>query len=109
MAFKATYGNDSDVYADFDIGSVTLALFDHPEMSKVLATAHLPLAAAAQDHVCLVFAVDEVAVACQQLIKQGISLTAEPSDHPDWGIHSGYLRGPDGNLIELYHPLAPNP
>ena len=31
LGFKATYGSETDVYADFDTGDVTLALFGrHP-------------------------------------------------------------------------------
>lgn len=29
----------------------------------------------------------------------------EPADRSDWGIRVGYVRDPDGNLIELNQPL----
>jgi hypothetical protein len=36
MGFKPTYGTEVDTYADFSLGSVTLALFDRHEMSEAV-------------------------------------------------------------------------
>jgi catechol 2,3-dioxygenase-like lactoylglutathione lyase family enzyme len=105
MGFQATYGTENDTYADFNTGGVSIALFDRLEMSKAVGTSHLPGDANTQDRVCLIFAVEDVDAACQQLKTQGIPLTASPSDHPDWGIRSAYVRDPDGNLIEINQPL----
>ena len=33
------------------------------------------------------------------------SVSAEPADGRDWGIRVAYVRDPDGNLIELNHPI----
>jgi lactoylglutathione lyase len=106
MGFQATYGTENDIYADFDTGAVTIALFDRLEMSKAVGTTQLPINSEAQDSVCLVFAVDNVDNICQQLKNQGISLAVEPADHPGWGIRSAYFRDPDGNLIEINQPLV---
>ena len=105
MGFQATYGTENDTYADFNTGGVSIALFDRLEMSKAVGTSHLPVDANTQDRVCLIFAVEDVDAACQQLKTQGIRLTVGPSDHPDWGIRSAYVRDPDGNLIEINQPL----
>jgi lactoylglutathione lyase len=105
MGFKSTYGTEDDVYADFDTGKVTLALFDRLAMSKAVGVSDLPINAPSQDKFCLVFAVENVDAVCQKLKAKGISLSGDPEDHPDWGIRSGYLRDPDGTLIELYQPL----
>ncbi len=105
MGFQATYGSENDIYADFNTGPVSIALFDKLEMSKAVGTSHLSADAKAQDKVCLIFAVEDVDAACQQLTKHSVPLTAEPSDHPDWGIRSAYFRDPDGNLIEINQPL----
>jgi hypothetical protein len=33
----------------------------------------------------------------------GAPVSAEPADRSDWGIRVGYVRDPDGTLIELNH------
>ena len=105
MGFQPTFGNEDDVYADFDTGEVVIALFNRLLMSKAIETTYLPVDAKVQDKICLIFAVDDVDAACRQLKTQGVSLIAEPADHPDWGLRSAYLRDPDGNLIEINQPL----
>ncbi len=106
MGFQATYGNEIDAYADFNTGEVIIALFDKQEMSKAVGTSQLPVDSKAQDKVCLIFGVDNVDAACQQLISKSVTLILEPADHPDWGIRVAYFRDPDGNLIEINQPLA---
>jgi lactoylglutathione lyase len=105
LGFQATYGTENDTYADFNTGEVSIALFDKLEMSTTVGTSHLPAEAKVQDKVCLIFAVENVDEACQQLKNQGISLIALPTDHADWGIRTAYLRDPEGNLIEINQPL----
>lgn len=105
MGFQATYGTENDTYADFNTGSVSIALFDKLEMSKAIGTSLLPGDAQAQDKVCLIFSVDNVDSACQQLKMLGIPIIVEPSDHPDWGIRTVHLRDPEGNLIEINQPM----
>jgi lactoylglutathione lyase len=105
MGFQATFGSENDVYADFNTGEVTLALFDRLEMSKAVGTASLPAETQTQDKMCLIFTVDDVDAKCQQLVKQGIRLITEPTDKTDWGIRVAHFRDPDGNLIEINQPL----
>ena len=105
MGFPPTYGTENDTYADFDTGAVSISLFDQQEMSATVGTTNLPPQASAQDHVCLIFSVEDVDATCQQVLKQGVPLTAGPADHPDWGIRCAYIRDPAGNLIEINHPL----
>ncbi len=105
MGFQATYGSENDVYADFNTGEVTLALFDRLEMSKAVGTTNLPADAQAQDKMCLIFAVDDVDAKYQQLKMHSIPLINEPTDKPGWGIRVTHFRDPDGNLIEINQPL----
>ena len=42
MGFQPTFGNEDDVYADFNTGEVVIALFDRSLMSKAIGTSHLP-------------------------------------------------------------------
>jgi catechol 2,3-dioxygenase-like lactoylglutathione lyase family enzyme len=105
LGFQVGFGTENDTYADFTLGAVNLSLFDKREMSHALGTAHLPVHASAQDQVCLVFAVENVDATCRQLKARGVSLAVEPTDHLDWGIRTAHFRDPEGNLIEINHPL----
>ncbi len=105
LGFQATYGDENDVYADFNTGEVILALFGKSNMSEALSTLGLPADVPAQDKTCLVFAVSDVDEACQRLKNQGVSLVTEPADRAGWGIRTAHLRDPDGNLIEIFQPL----
>lgn len=107
LGFTATYGSENDVYADFDTGKTTLALFGRSNMSESVGTLGLPENASAQDKICLVFGVDDVDTTCQKLNSRGISLLTEPADRPAWGIRTAHFRDPDGNLIEIFQPLPP--
>ncbi|OGO66179.1 MAG: hypothetical protein A2030_01965, partial [Chloroflexi bacterium RBG_19FT_COMBO_50_10] len=105
MGFQPGYGTENDTYADFNTGSVSIALFDQQEMSAAIGTTHLAAQANSQDKICLIFSVEDVDATCHQLENQGIQLTAGPTDHPDWGIRTAYFRDPAGNLIEINQPL----
>lgn len=108
LGLQVGFGTEYDTYADFRLGAVNISLFDKREMSEALRTTHLPAQAQVQDKVCLVFAVENVDALCDQLKQKGVQPTVEPTDHPDWGIRTAHLRDPDGNLIEINHPL-PSP
>ncbi len=108
LGFKATFGTEDDLYADFDTGAVTLALFSRSNMSEALGTTALPDDAKAQDTVCLCFAVENVDAACEQLAKHGVGLITEPTDRSDWGIRTAHFRDPAGNLLEIFQPLPPH-
>jgi len=105
MGFKATFGSENDVYADFDTGGVTLAIFNRQNMSEALGTTALPPHATAQDSVCLCFKVENVDTACDQLKRHGVKLVTEPTDQTGWGIRAAHFRDPAGNLIEINQPL----
>ncbi len=105
MGFQATFGSENDVYADFNTGEVTLALFDRLAMSSAVGTTQLPVDAQAQDKMCLTFEVVDVDANCEQLKAQGISIINGPVDKPDWGIRVAHFRDPDGNLIEINQPV----
>ena len=57
------------------------------------------------DKVAIIFEVDDVDRALEDLRKRGAPVSAEPTDQTDWGIRVAYIRDPDGNLIELNAPL----
>ena len=105
MGFKATFGSEEDVYADFDTGGVAIALFDQNLMSAAIGTSHLPAQSTAQDKACLCFEVEDVDATSLHLGELGVRLVAPPTDHCDWGIRTAHFRDPAGNLIEINQGL----
>ena len=55
----------------------------------------------------LSFCVDNVDETFAALKAKGVKFINEPTDMPDWGMRSLYLRDPEENLIELSTPLPP--
>ena len=53
------------------------------------------------------FSVDNVDETFVALKAKGVTFISEPTDMPDWGMRTLYLRDPEENLIELFTPLAP--
>ena len=102
MGFPVTFGDEEGAYADFDAGAdVSLALFVRQNQ-----TDHVGAPAEARgDKAVIVFEVDDVDAAVEELRGRGAPVSAEPADRRDWGIRVGYVRDPDGNLIELNHAI----
>jgi lactoylglutathione lyase len=105
LGFTPIYGTEDEVYADFDCGPVNISLFDKYLMNKAIGNEGLPVSSQEQDKVCLVFAVENVDLVCQQLYERGVPIVSYPTDRSDWGIRTAHFRDPDGNLIEINQPL----
>ena len=105
MGFTPVFGTQHDTYADFDLGTFHISLFDRAEMAAALGTSGLPVSAPAQDGVCLVFEVADVRAEAARLTSLGVPLVADVTDHPDWVITTLHLRDPEGTLLELNQPL----
>jgi lactoylglutathione lyase len=102
MQFPATFGDEDGGYADFDAGSdVSLALFVRQYQTDQVGAP----ASASGDKVAIVFEVDHVDAAIEELRGRGAPVSAEPADRADWGIRVAYIRDADGNLIELNQPI----
>lgn len=105
MGFTPTFGNEDDVYADFDAGSIGLALFDKYLMSKTIGSEHLPVTENIQDKFCLVFEVDDADLIYNTMKSKGVVFITQPQDRPDWGLRTAHFCDPDGNLIEIFQSL----
>ena len=106
MGFEPSFGDESGPYADFDAGSVMLALFDRRLMAEAIRNEGKPVFADAMDPVALVLNVDDVDETWADLAARGVPVVAPPMDRPLWGIRTAHLRDPDGNLIEIYTDLG---
>ena len=105
MGFEILWGDENGTYADFEAGASKLALFQREAMAEAIGTDNLPLERAAQDDVCLIFAVDDVDRMSQELGQKGVQFVTEPKDYEGWGIRAAHFRDPDGNLLEINKEL----
>jgi catechol 2,3-dioxygenase-like lactoylglutathione lyase family enzyme len=96
-------GHRSGEYAQFDTGSTRLALYTRNAMAKTLGialdapTAHAP-------GFEIGFKVAHVDAAFSELVARGALPAVPPTDRV-WGQRTGYVRDPDGHLIELAQDL----
>lgn len=106
LGLPVRMGAEKDaIYAEFDTGATTLALFQRDLMAQVAGTHDLPAAATAQDNVTVIFDVEGVDDEYERLRGRGITFVTAPQDRPDWGIRTAHFRDPDGNLIEINQSL----
>src|SRR5258708_5441795 len=106
LGFKPTFGDENDVYADLETGGATLALFRRDLMAEAVGTADKPADADSQDKAAFIFEVENVDATYADLQSKGVTFITEPQDRAQWGIRAAHFRDPDGNLLEIYNPLA---
>jgi catechol 2,3-dioxygenase-like lactoylglutathione lyase family enzyme len=96
-------GHRSGEYAQFDTGSTRLALYTRRAMTEILGisldapTTHAP-------GFEIGFKVADVDTAFSDLVARGALPAVPPTDRA-WGQRTGYVRDPDGHLIELAQDL----
>ena len=96
-------GHRSGEYAQFDTGSTRLALYTRRAMTEILGisldvpTAHAP-------GFEIGFKVANVDTAFSDFVARGALPVVPPTDRA-WGQRTGYVRDPDGHLIELAQEL----
>jgi catechol 2,3-dioxygenase-like lactoylglutathione lyase family enzyme len=108
LGFRPLFGDENEVYAEFDTGAVTLALFRRDIMAEAIGAADRSPSAEAQDAVASIYGVPNVDEAVRELESRGVVFIAPPTDREEWGIRTAHFRDPDGNLIEINAPLARN-
>jgi catechol 2,3-dioxygenase-like lactoylglutathione lyase family enzyme len=106
LGFTPTWGNEEDVYADFETGGTTLALFRRDLMAQTVGTSEKPAVVDSQDKIALIFTVEDVDATYTQLQTKGIAFVTAPRDRAEWGIRTAHFRDPDGNLLEIFSPLV---
>lgn len=105
LGFEPTWGDVDGVYADFDTGETTLALFDRESMAESVGRADAPRGADQQDTVAVIFEVASVD-ATYEALREEAEFVTEPHDRPGWGIRVAHFRDPSGTLLEINEPLA---
>jgi catechol 2,3-dioxygenase-like lactoylglutathione lyase family enzyme len=105
LGFQPDWGDETTGYAEFNTGTIQLALLKKEFMAGVIPITEQPLVFRSTDKASLVFAVDNINGVYQQLSDNKITIVAPPTDRPEWGIRTVHFRDPDGNLIEIYTNL----
>jgi lactoylglutathione lyase len=98
-------GDDDGPYAEFETGDATLAIFTAAQMSNTTGVTSGRGGRGADD-LMVVLQVDDVDASVRDLEQRGVRFASQPTDQPDWGIRVAHFRDPDGNLAELFTPLA---
>jgi len=105
LGLEPLWGDGEGTYASFKAANVALALFQRQAMAGAAGTIDKPSRVESQDPLALIFEVDDVDTAVQQLEQKGVRFVTQPQDRPDWGICTAHFRDPDGTLIEIYTNL----
>ena len=94
LGLEPSWGDENSGYANFKVadGIEGFTLFVSVAMREKLMVS---------------FSVDNLAETFADLKAKGVTFITEPTDMPDWGMRTLYLRDPEENLIELFTPLAP--
>lgn len=104
IGLKVRYGDETTPFAEFQTGSINLAL--EPllvsESDKAWTKPH---EFSAQDRVAIILRVDDVDAAYDQLRSKDVQFVKEPHDTPEFGMRVAYFRDPAGNLIEINHEI----
>lgn len=92
-------------YAELSSGEVTLAIYRRALMAQVIDRFDRRRTAKTQDQMVLCLRVDDVDAACRELEANGVAFETSPHNQEAWYLRVAYFRDPDGNLIEINHPL----
>jgi len=100
IGLTVRYGDEDTPFAEFQTGSVNLALepllVSEPDEARVK-----PHEFSAQDRVALIFRVEDIDATYDRLKSRDVEFVKEPHDTPEFGMRVAYFRDPAGNLIEL--------
>jgi lactoylglutathione lyase len=98
LGLEVTFGDPASGYATLRSGDAgTVALFDRAEQQEAIELRP------PGDGSLLTFEVDDVDAFCAE---HDDFVLGPPRDRTDWGIRVAYMRDPDGNLLEVHHPIA---
>ena len=104
LGFDVSWGDAEGVYADFETGETTIALYDQAAMAEAIEATSGGAHPESSDMVALIFTVDSVDDVHRQL-RDRVEFQTEPHDEPGWGIRVAHFRDPAGTLIEINEPL----
>ena len=106
-----------DVYAELEAGGshegsdegadahrLVIGIYRRELMYDVIGSPY-DAGAPRTDFVSIGFRVDDVDASLRELRSRGAEVLTEAHDQAAWGLRVAHLRDPDGNLVEIWHPL----
>ena len=103
LGLEPSWGDENSGYANFKVG---FTLFVSDWMAPAVGNADKQQPVAMREKLMVSFSVDNLDETFADLKAKGVTFITEPTDMPDWGMRTLYLRDPEENLIELFTPLA---
>jgi predicted enzyme related to lactoylglutathione lyase len=103
MDFQLKYRDEGMGYAYFETGSAGVELVSRTG-SLVTSEQVLPVSS----QTIMVFQVDDIDASYADLVQRGAVSVSKPQDYPAIQIRTARVNDPEGNLIEIYSPLAPS-
>ena len=105
LGLEVTLETEENIYAQLIGEGVSLGLYQRHLMANILGRSEKSNERAQKDTSLLVFQVEDVDAAIDDLKEKGAVISKDPHDQSAWFMRVAHLRDPDGNLIELFHPL----
>jgi catechol 2,3-dioxygenase-like lactoylglutathione lyase family enzyme len=108
LGLEPVWGDENDCYASFKVadGIEGFALFLSDYMAPAVGNVDKDQPVGYREKMMVCFEVENVDETYQSFLNKGIVFISTPTDMPDWGMRTVYLRDPEENLIELFTPLA---
>lgn len=109
LGLEPSWGDENSGYANFKVADRIegFTLFVSDWMAPVVGNTDKQQPVAMREKLMVSFSVDNLDETFATLKAKGVTFITEPTDMPDWGMRTLYLRDPEENLIELFTPLAP--
>jgi lactoylglutathione lyase len=93
------------VYAEFDAGDASLAIYRRHLMSDVIGASDRPRDERRADDVVVTFSVESVDDTVEELKGRGVDVVTNAHNQDAWMIRVAHFRDPDGHLIEINAPI----
>ncbi|ARK29770.1 glyoxalase/bleomycin resistance/extradiol dioxygenase family protein [Halalkalibacter krulwichiae] len=103
LGFAVTWGNESSLYGQFEIGDIQLGVFERKQMEEAVGT-EFSREVQQMNRAALIFKVDSVEDTYNQLNGK-VEFVTQPKEQVGWGLKVAHFRDPDGSLIEIYENL----
>jgi len=109
LGLEPLWGDIDGCYASFKVTGVEgvegFAIFVSDFMAPVVGNVEKTQPSGYREKIMVSFEVENVDTTYQAFLEKGIEFITQPTDWPDAGMRTVYLRDPEENLIEFYTPL----